>query len=317
MILCITANPAIDVIYEMDELDTNGVNVVDDAYKTPGGKGINVSKVLDLLRADFMVTGFIGGSNGDYVIDKLDDVNIKHDFIFTNVDTRNCIRVIHGDKQFEIFEKTNKIDSRFERTFMSLIKEIGKNYNIAVISGSLMNGLSEDFVEETMDILKVNSKIILDTNGQVTKKVLENNYKPFAIKPNFYEFKEIIGLTEDVSSEDFVNKDSEYLKEIFSNKLLDDIEIVLVTNGKYGAILKYKDNLYRISVPQYKIQRTVGSGDATVAGLAKFLDEGEGVMETVLKALSLGVLNARVSEVEKLDADKINEVAELINVELL
>lgn len=38
MILCITANPAIDVIYEMDELDTNGVNVVDDAYKTPGGK---------------------------------------------------------------------------------------------------------------------------------------------------------------------------------------------------------------------------------------------------------------------------------------
>ena len=99
--------------------------------------------------------------------------------------------------------------------------------------------------------------------------------------------------------------------------MLDDIEIVLVTNGKYGAILKYKDNLYKISVPQYKIQRTVGSGDATVAGLAKFLDEGEGIMETVLKALSLGVLNARVSEVEKLDADKINEVAEQINVELL
>ena len=76
MILCITANPAIDVIYEMDELDTNGVNVVDDAYKTPGGKGINVSKVLDLLRADFMVTGFIGGSNGDYVIDKLESAEV-------------------------------------------------------------------------------------------------------------------------------------------------------------------------------------------------------------------------------------------------
>lgn len=180
-----------------------------------------------------------------------------------------------------------------------------------------MNGLSDNFVEETMDILQDNSKIILDTNGQVTKKVLENNYKPFAIKPNFYEFKEIIGLTEDISSEDFINKDSDYLKQIFANELLNDVEIVLVTNGKYGAILKYKDDLYRITVPQYKIQRTVGSGDATVAGLAKFLDEGEGVMETVLKALSLGVLNARVSEVEKLDADKINEIAEQINVELL
>ena len=317
MILSITSNPAIDVIYEMDELDTNGVNVVDDVYKTPGGKGINVSKVLDLLRADFMVTGFIGGSNGDYVIDKLDDVNIKHDFIFTNVDTRNCIRVIHGDKQFEIFEKTNKIDSRFERTFMSLIQEIGKNYDISVISGSLMNGLSDNFVEETMDILQDNSKIILDTSGQVTKKVLENNYKPYAIKPNFHEFKEVIGLSEDISSEDFINKDSDYLKGIFSNKLLDDIEIVLVTNGKYGAVLKYKDNLYKITVPQYKIQRTVGSGDATVAGIAKFLDDGESVMETVLKAISLGVLNARVYEVEKLDVSKINEVAEQIDVELL
>lgn len=317
MILCITANPAIDVIYEMDELDINGINTVDDVYKTPGGKGINVAKVLDLLRADFMVTGFIGGSNGDYVIDKLDDVNIKHDFIFTNVDTRNCIRVIHGDKQFEIFEKTNRMDSRFERTFMSLLTEIGKNYNIAVISGSLMNGLSDNFVEETMDILKDKSKIILDTNGQVTKKVLENNYKPFAIKPNFYEFKEIIGLTEDISSEEFIDKDSDYLKKVFDSELLDGIEIVLVTHGKYGAILKYKDSLYRIKVPQYKIQRTVGSGDATVAGLAKFLDEGEDIMETVLKSLTLGVLNARVSEVEKLDVDKINEVYEQIDVELL
>ena len=54
-----------------------------------------------------------------------------------------------------------------------------------------------------------------------------------------------------------------------------------------------------------------------MAGLAKFLDDEEGIMETVLKALSLGVLNARVSEVEKLDADKINEVAEQITVELL
>ena len=180
-----------------------------------------------------------------------------------------------------------------------------------------MNGLSDNFVEETMDILQDNSKIILDTSGQVTKKVLENNYKPYAIKPNFHEFKEIIGLSEDISSEDFINKDSDYLKEIFSNKLLDDIEIVLVTNGKYGAILKYKDNLYKITVPQYKIQRTVGSGDATVAGIAKFLDDGESVMETVLKAISLGVLNARVYEVEKLDVNKINEVAEQIDVELL
>ncbi|MDU5921847.1 MAG: tagatose-6-phosphate kinase, partial [Finegoldia magna] len=72
-----------------------------------------------------------------------------------------------------------------------------------------------------------------------------------------------------------------------------------------------------ITVPQYKIQRTVGSGDATVAGIAKFLDDGESVMETVLKAISLGVLNARVYEVEKLDVSKINEVAEQIDVELL
>lgn len=317
MILCVTTNPAIDVIYQVEKLDINGVNRALDVYKTPGGKGINVSKVLHLLQADVMVTGFIGGSNGDYVIDKLDELNIKHDFIFTNVDTRNSIRVVHSNEQMEIHESTNKIDSRFEGSFMSLIKEIGKDYDISVISGSLMNGLSDSFIEDTMEILQKNSKVILDTNGTVTKKVLENNYKPYAIKPNYYEFQEIIGFDENISSKDFIDKDSAYLKKLFDNELLEKIEIVLVTHGKYGAILKYKNNLYRIRVPENKIQRTVGSGDATVAGLAKFLDDGLDVKETIIKAISLGVLNAKVYEVEKIDTEKINEISEQIQIELL
>lgn len=120
-ILSTASNPTIDVIYKMDKLDINGMNVVNDVYKTPGGKGINVSKALGSLRADSMVIGFTDGSNGDYVIDESDDMNIKHDFVFTSVDTRNHIRVIHDDKQFKISGKTNKIDLRFERIFMSLV----------------------------------------------------------------------------------------------------------------------------------------------------------------------------------------------------
>ncbi len=317
MILCVTTNPAIDVIYKMDDLDVNGINRVDDVYKTPGGKGINVAKVLNLMKADFLVTGFIGGKNGDYVIDKLDDVNIKHDFIYTNVDTRNCIRVIYGDKQMEIYEKTRRIDSRFERTFMSLLKDIKKNYNIATISGSLMNGLSEEFLENIMDLLNENCKVILDVNGEVTKKILVNGYRPYIIKPNYYEFREIIDFTEEMSSEDFINSDGEFLKKIFDNEILKGIEAVLVTHGRYGALLKYKDNLYRIKVPQHEVVRTVGSGDATVAGLSKFIDEDESMMNAVIKAISLGVLNANVDEVEKIDVDRIQEIAEEIDVELL
>ncbi|RYD03558.1 hypothetical protein N752_19315 [Desulforamulus aquiferis] len=61
MIATITLNPSVDICYYLDNLLLNQSNRIQKYYKTPGGKGINVSKVLTQLGVEVAATGFWEG----------------------------------------------------------------------------------------------------------------------------------------------------------------------------------------------------------------------------------------------------------------
>lgn len=61
MIYTITLNPSIDYIVQIDQLNLGGLNRMKQDYKLPGGKGINVSRVLNQLNVPSLATGFLGG----------------------------------------------------------------------------------------------------------------------------------------------------------------------------------------------------------------------------------------------------------------
>ena len=58
MILTVTANPAYDVTYEVEQLDLGAVNRVAAVTERPGGKGVNVARVLAQLDKPACVMGF-------------------------------------------------------------------------------------------------------------------------------------------------------------------------------------------------------------------------------------------------------------------
>ena len=49
MILSITMNPSVDIAYQIKDFHLDSVNRVEETYKTPGGKGLNVTRVLSQL----------------------------------------------------------------------------------------------------------------------------------------------------------------------------------------------------------------------------------------------------------------------------
>ncbi|BCE14221.1 hypothetical protein RSC3_01577 [Bacillus paralicheniformis] len=64
MIYTVTLNPSVDYIVHVEEFSVGGLNrsVYDTKY--PGGKGINVSRVLNRHHVPSKVLGFIGGFTG-------------------------------------------------------------------------------------------------------------------------------------------------------------------------------------------------------------------------------------------------------------
>lgn len=67
MILAVTLNPSIDISYQLETLTIDTVNRVSEVYKIPGGKGLNVTRVLAEIGDNVTATGLIGGILGEFI----------------------------------------------------------------------------------------------------------------------------------------------------------------------------------------------------------------------------------------------------------
>ena len=84
MIYTVTLNPSIDYVINLKSLNIGQINRVNSENVYPGGKGINVSRVLKTLGYDNVATGFISGFTGDFIINSLCELDVKSDFIKLN-----------------------------------------------------------------------------------------------------------------------------------------------------------------------------------------------------------------------------------------
>ena len=81
MIYTVTLNPSIDYVVNMDQLTEGVVNRVSTEHFYAGGKGINVSQILNQHEIDNVALGFISGFTGDFIKGSLQEKGIKTDFI--------------------------------------------------------------------------------------------------------------------------------------------------------------------------------------------------------------------------------------------
>ncbi|HHX67736.1 MAG: 1-phosphofructokinase [Miniphocaeibacter sp.] len=303
MIVTVTLNPSIDISYRLEEFLIDGVNRTNKVSKTPGGKGLNVTRVLKQLKADVLATGFLGGRTGEFLEDGLKELSINTKFLQVKGNTRNCIAILHEGKQTEILESGEEISKEEQEEFFRLFEKIIEKASVVTISGSVPPGIASDYYEELLKIASRNNiKVILDTSGNSLKNiVLNSEIKPYCIKPNETEIKQIEGKEINTKKE---------LIEYLKSKIFNEIELVVVTMGGEGALVKYKDEFYNVEIPKIKVVNPVGSGDSTVAGIAYGLENNLNIEETIKYAMTCGILNTME---EKTGFINVNEVENIKN----
>lgn len=300
MILTITANPSVDISYNIDNLKIDDVNRVREVKKDAGGKGVHVSYVLNELGEEVSNSGFIGGKLGEFIEKRLDQRKISHDFIKLEDETRNCIAIIHNKNQTEILEKGPFVSKEKEDEFLKHLKEISENLDIINISGSLPYGLDYTFYQKIIEFAKENNIFVsLDTSGETLKNLVRGRIKPDLIKPNEKEIVDIIG-------KDFP-EDEGKIEEIFESELLKEISHIIVSQGSEGAVVKIKEKIYKAKVPKVKAINPVGSGDSSLAGAISAIKNKEGNLDFIRKSMTCGlanVLNHEIAHINMEDFDK-------------
>jgi len=300
MIITITANPAVDISYPLEELVIDDVNRVADVSKTAGGKGLNVARVVGQLGEEVGASGFLGGSLGNFIREEVKEQNIHDRFVEIEGDTRNCIAILHKGNQTEILESGPTISAEEEERFLTAYEEFISEASVITISGSLPKGLSSDFYRQLIELgAQAKVDVYLDTGGDMIKDLLTGAEKPFLIKPNESEFADIVGV-ESVTKAEVVQH--------LSADLFDGVEWVVVTLGVGGAVVKKGAQVYEVDIPTVDVVNPVGSGDSVIAGFAVARKRGYDVERMISFGLTMGVLNAMEETTGSVDVARVDEI---------
>ena len=267
MIYTVTFNPAIDYIVYMDGLELGETNRTKKEEHYFGGKGINVSIILNELGVETAAMGFVSGYSGRALQDGLLRQGIKTAFIELPEDggvTRINVKIkdTQADgslKETEINGQGPKItDAALEQLF-ARINELTAD-DMLIVSGSIPSSMPEDTYERILSMLAdgegTRFPVVVDATGDLLLNVLK--YHPFMIKPNNDELGEMLGTKTETTEE--IIEGAKKLREMGARN-------VIISRGKDGAVMVTEDDEVIVMNPlPGKPVNTVGAGDSMVAG---------------------------------------------------
>jgi 1-phosphofructokinase len=300
MIYTCTFNPSVDYIVHVDELRIGELNRAVKTLTFPGGKGINVSRVLKRLGVESTALGFIGGFTGAFIIEQLQSENIACDFVEVPGNTRINVKLKSG-KETEINGQGPMIQPEHEAEFMKKIRALTEN-DIVVLAGSIPSSLSPDVYEKIIDeAKKAKAKVVVDTSGPALKSLLMR--KPFLAKPNHKELAELFDTA-------FHSKDEIM---VYGRRLVElGVENVIVSMEGNGAFYFNKEMTLFAEAPKGTVKNSVGAGDSMVAGFLAAYTTGKSLEEAFAYSVASG--SATAFSEDLCTKDHVEQLVHEVNV---
>lgn len=263
MIYTVTFNPSLDYVVQVDDFAVGEINRTRAESIYPGGKGINVSLVLQNLGLPSVALGFTAGFSGAEIERLLQEAGCRCDFIAVKAGySRINTKIISGAETALNGQGPRLSETELAALFNKL-RRLTQD-DVLVLAGSIPASLPDNIYEQIMELLQpVGTRILVDATGDLLLKVLK--YRPFLIKPNHEELGEFFGRGPLLTEEEILAAAQRLQQQGARN--------VLVSRGANGALLLDENGkLHKQASPKGTLVNSVGAGDSMVAGfLAGYL----------------------------------------------
>lgn len=300
MIYTVTLNPSVDVILEVKNLNIGEKNHVTNEFTLPGGKALNVSRVLSQLKIPTVATGFIGGHQGKFIEEWLDKENIMTDFVNIEEESRTNIKLLLDNEETTINSKGPNVSHYEVDELLYYLSRVGEGDTI-VMGGSvpqMEEKVDEDIYSRMVSIAKANgSQFIADIPAKYLPAVIKEG--PILVKPNVEDLMEIFG-TKIETIEDM----DKYGKKIIEM----GAQNAIVSYGKKGSMFFNKDGHSYISEEIHinEVVNSVACRDAMIGGFIGTLVRSSDTIEAYKVAVASATATAEVldlptrEEIEKI-----------------
>jgi len=307
-IVSLSLNPAIDLTYEINDLEHDQKTRATSTHYDPGGTGINVGRALEKLEANSSTCCITAGKMGEFLHSMLEQELNNVSILQVEGETRINTTLIQQTPQYQYeinaagpsitADQLDKIINQF-----LLLCQQG----IGVLTGSLPPGIPDSTYQSINTALqKQGGRCIIDAPVAVMKKALLSN--PFLIKPNQHELEVLTNKTL-TSIEQVAIEAREFVKQ--------GTQYVCVSLADKGAILTGPDNSYYCNSPDIKLHSTVGAGDSMVAGLAYTFAQNKTPEQALKFAVACGAGTAMQPGTQLFHINDLANLSEQISIKTL
>jgi 1-phosphofructokinase len=309
MIGTVTLNPSIDQYVIVDRIVKGDTVRAKKVRKDPGGKGINVSRMIVRLGGETKAFGFSGGNTGRMLKEFLDEERVPHDLVNIRQDTR--INIFVREKEIDHLSRISvpgpEVNKKELKSFLRKFSSASPFPGIWVMGGSLAKGVPSWIYRELSHIAKKRgSKCILDADGEALKLGIEAF--PYMIKPNQFELQRL--LRREIKNESQI---------IFAGKELihHGIEVVVISRGEHGVLVVTKDHVFKAMHPKVKVRSIVGAGDSMLGAIAWSLAQGNSLGEAVCWGVAAGTASVLTPGTELALKKDVERIRKRVRCEIL
>ncbi|GGV90406.1 sugar kinase [Streptomyces gelaticus] len=318
MILTVTLNTALDLTYGVPELVPHASHRVSDMSERPGGKGLNVARVLSALGHETVVTGFAGGSTGAVLRELLAGPSpleadpraasvpapapITDALVTVAGNTRRTIAVVDratGDTT-QLNEPGPLVSADEWTALLGRYEELLAGADAVALCGSLPPGIHVGAYAELVRAARAAGvPVLLDTSGEPLRRGIAA--RPDLIKPNADELAQLTGSREPMRATRDARRRGAHG--------------VVASLGPDGMLAVTPDGSWQAAPPAKVLGNPTGAGDSAVAGLLSGLVEGLSWPDRLRRAVALSTATVLAPTAGDFDRAAYEELLPRVGVE--
>ncbi len=290
MIITVTLNAAIDKTLSVPNFRLGRRHRTVEQTTMPGGKGVNIARVLKTLGAPVIATGLAGGATGTRIVEQLTQLSVLSDFVRTREESRTNTAVIDPTtgEQTEINERGPRVSEQEVDLFVDKLLYLAKGAGLCVFAGSLPRDVDTDvYARLIRELRRLGVTTVIDTDGDPLRRAVRAD--PDVVSPNVAEAEELVGHE--------FNDDEDRMIAMREMIELGAREAIMTTpDGCFARVREDGDPvLYRVRVEEGSIEprATVGSGDAFLAGFVAARYAGRAPAECLRYGVACGAESPR------------------------
>jgi len=287
-IVTVGLGPAWDISCRGRNLDWGLHKDIDEQIIRPAGKAMNISYALAWMGQKNVAMGLWGSDDyrqmrmavrslGGLVRVKMTTVPGRTRQNVTVVDTA-------GNREMHLRRKSNLVSVKALRRLRADLQKVVRQGDVCVFAGVMpADVLLTDVVRIVRFCCGVGARVAVDTYGPALDKIVAEGLA-WLIKPNVEELRQLLDVQ--------VRDDAGSLARAGS-RLLNKVEIVLVSRGEKGAVLVTRQGAWTGRAHgQRKTFSTVGCGDYLLAGFLKCLSDGADMATALEVAIKVATARA-------------------------